>query len=106
MKWTETTAVRIPAGDTAQLQRNLILSHCAGVGPALPERITRLVIALKLLSLQSMKLMDVSRHSLVGFVEAVAKSVLIVISSSRQVPTRASVLLFVNKFLIAWFPRV
>ncbi|MHA1529797.1 MAG: histidine ammonia-lyase [Alphaproteobacteria bacterium] len=43
--------VRIPAADTAQLQRNLILSHCAGVGPALPERITRLVIALKLLSL-------------------------------------------------------
>jgi histidine ammonia-lyase len=30
--------VRIPARDTAQLQRNLILSHCAGVGPALPTR--------------------------------------------------------------------
>jgi histidine ammonia-lyase len=43
--------VRIPARDTAQLQRNLILSHCAGVGPALPTRITRLTIALKLLSL-------------------------------------------------------
>jgi len=43
--------VRIPAGDTAQLQHNLILSHCAGVGPALPARITRLTIALKLLSL-------------------------------------------------------
>ena len=43
--------VRIPAADTTQLQRNLILSHCAGVGPALPERITRLTIALKLLSL-------------------------------------------------------
>jgi len=43
--------VRIPAADTTQLQRNLILSHCAGVGPALPEHITRLTIALKLLSL-------------------------------------------------------
>ncbi len=43
--------VRIPAADTAQLQRNLILSHCAGVGPALPARIARLVIALKLISL-------------------------------------------------------
>ncbi|MGR3715218.1 MAG: histidine ammonia-lyase [Thermohalobaculum sp.] len=43
--------VRIPAADTTQLQRNLILSHCAGVGPVLPERITRLTIALKLLSL-------------------------------------------------------
>ena len=43
--------VRIPAADTATLQRNLILSHCAGVGPALAPRIARLVIALKLLSL-------------------------------------------------------
>jgi histidine ammonia-lyase len=43
--------VRIPAGDTARLQRNLILSHCAGVGPALPAGIVRLTIALKLLSL-------------------------------------------------------
>ncbi|HUS52534.1 MAG TPA: histidine ammonia-lyase [Thermohalobaculum sp.] len=43
--------VRIPAGDTAQLQRNLILSHCAGVGLALPGHIVRLTIALKLLSL-------------------------------------------------------
>ncbi len=43
--------VRIPAADTAQLQRNLILSHCAGVGAPLPNRIARLVIALKLLSL-------------------------------------------------------
>jgi len=44
-------SVRIPAADTAQLQRNLILSHCAGVGAPLPPRIARLVIALKLLSL-------------------------------------------------------
>ncbi|HSF95455.1 MAG TPA: histidine ammonia-lyase [Thermohalobaculum sp.] len=43
--------VRIPAADTATLQRNLILSHCAGVGPALPPRIARLVVALKLMSL-------------------------------------------------------
>jgi len=43
--------VRIPAQDTVQLQRNLILSHCAGVGKPLPARIVRLVIALKLLSL-------------------------------------------------------
>lgn len=43
--------VRIPAEDTAALQRNLILSHCCGVGEPLPERIVRLVIALKILSL-------------------------------------------------------
>jgi histidine ammonia-lyase len=41
----------IAAADTAILQRNLILSHCCGVGPALPERIARLIMTLKLLSL-------------------------------------------------------
>ncbi|MDH3666515.1 MAG: histidine ammonia-lyase [Paracoccaceae bacterium] len=43
--------VRIPPRDTAQLQRNLILSHCAGVGAPLPARIVRMTMALKLLSL-------------------------------------------------------
>ncbi|MGY6410319.1 MAG: histidine ammonia-lyase [Alkalilacustris sp.] len=42
---------RIPAADTATLQRNLILSHCCGVGPALGPAETRLMMALKLLSL-------------------------------------------------------
>ena len=42
---------RIPPEDTARLQRNLILSHCCGVGPALERRIVRLVMALKLNSL-------------------------------------------------------
>ncbi len=41
----------IPAKDTATLQRNLILSHCSGIGPALPAAITRLVMSLKLISL-------------------------------------------------------
>ncbi len=44
-------SVRIPPGDTAQLQRNLVLSHCAGVGPALDVPIVRLTMALKLISL-------------------------------------------------------
>jgi len=43
--------VRIPAGDTEKLQRNLILSHCAGVGEPLPSRVVRLAMVLKLLSL-------------------------------------------------------
>ncbi|MBS1270252.1 MAG: Histidine ammonia-lyase [Gammaproteobacteria bacterium] len=43
--------VRIPSGDTRALQRNLILSHCAGVGAPLPEDIVRLAMSLKLLSL-------------------------------------------------------
>ena len=44
-------SVKIPAEDTAQLQRNLILSHCCGVGEALDVATTRLMMVLKLLSL-------------------------------------------------------
>ncbi|MCY3670798.1 MAG: aromatic amino acid lyase, partial [Alphaproteobacteria bacterium] len=42
---------RISPEETARLQRNLVVSHNAGVGPDLPERIVRLMMALKLLSL-------------------------------------------------------
>jgi len=44
-------STRIAPEDTTRLQRNLILSHCCGVGPALPQRIVRLIMALKLISL-------------------------------------------------------
>ncbi|GAB1380067.1 histidine ammonia-lyase [Pararhodobacter aggregans] len=44
-------SVKIAAEDTAALQRNLILSHCCGVGEALDVGTTRLMMALKLLSL-------------------------------------------------------
>ena len=43
--------VRIGKEDTAQLQRNLVLSHCGGVGQPLPDPVVRLVLALKLISL-------------------------------------------------------
>jgi histidine ammonia-lyase len=44
-------SVAIPAGDTARLQRNLILSHCSGVGAATPAAVVRLMMALKIVSL-------------------------------------------------------
>lgn len=44
-------SIKIDAADTATLQRNLILSHCCGVGAPLPENIARLIMALKLISL-------------------------------------------------------
>ncbi|MBL0934814.1 MAG: histidine ammonia-lyase [Rhizobiaceae bacterium] len=44
-------SVKIAAGDVATLQRNLILSHCCGVGAPLAPEIVRLVMALKLASL-------------------------------------------------------
>jgi histidine ammonia-lyase len=44
-------SVRIETKDTARLQRNLVLSHCCGVGERTPAAIVRLMMALKLLSL-------------------------------------------------------
>lgn len=44
-------SIRIAPQDTATLQRNLILSHCCGVGEPIDLASTRLMIALKLLSL-------------------------------------------------------
>jgi len=44
-------STRIPAQQTTMLQRNLIVSHCCGVGEPLPENIVRMVMVLKILSL-------------------------------------------------------
>ena len=44
-------STRIPAEQTTQLQRNLILSHCCGVGQPLPENIVRMIMVLKIISL-------------------------------------------------------
>ncbi len=37
----------IPAGDIRELQRRLVLSHCVGIGPPLPDPVVRLVMLLK-----------------------------------------------------------
>ena len=44
-------STRIAPEDTTTLQRNLILSHCSGVGEALSAEVVRLVMALKIISL-------------------------------------------------------
>ncbi len=44
-------STRIAPDQTTLLQRNLILSHCCGVGPATPDPIVRLMMALKVISL-------------------------------------------------------
>ena len=44
-------SLKIAAKDTATLQRNLILSHCCGVGDPMPRNVARLMMTLKLLSL-------------------------------------------------------
>jgi histidine ammonia-lyase len=43
--------VRVAVADLGELQRNIVLSHAAGVGPATPVETTRLTMALKLASL-------------------------------------------------------
>lgn len=42
---------RIPDNELKHLQRNLVLSHSAGVGELLPDNVVRLVLALKIASL-------------------------------------------------------
>ena len=44
-------SIKIDSADTATLQRNLILSHCCGVGAPMPDNIVRLIMVLKLISL-------------------------------------------------------
>ena len=44
-------SIKIDSADVATLQRNLILSHCCGVGAPLPTEVVRLIMALKLVSL-------------------------------------------------------
>ncbi len=44
-------STRIAAEQTEQLQRNLILSHCCGVGEPLDDNIVRLIMVLKMISL-------------------------------------------------------
>ncbi|TDK45683.1 histidine ammonia-lyase [Antarcticimicrobium luteum] len=44
-------SIKIRAEDTATLQRNLILSHCCGVGEPIEPETVRLIMVLKLLSL-------------------------------------------------------
>ncbi len=44
-------SIKIAPEDTEVLQKNLILSHCCGVGEAMPEAVARLMMVLKLLSL-------------------------------------------------------
>lgn len=44
-------SIKIEAGDVQTLQRNLILSHCCGMGAPLAPNIVRLIMVLKLISL-------------------------------------------------------
>jgi histidine ammonia-lyase len=77
-------SIRIAAEDTATLQRNLVLSHCCGVGEPVEPETVRLILALKLLSLG--RGASGVRPELVALIEAMlAKGVLPVIPSQGSV---------------------
>jgi histidine ammonia-lyase len=77
-------SIKIKAEDTATLQRNLILSHCCGVGENVEEETVRLIMALKLLSLG--RGASGTRPEVVALIEAMlAKGVHPVIPSQGSV---------------------
>ncbi len=76
--------VRIAAGDLAALQRNIVLSHAAGVGEPLPADVVRLTLALKLGSLAQGA--SGVRWAVVGMLEAcLARGLLPVVPSQGSV---------------------
>ena len=77
-------SVRIEAGDLTKLQRNIVLSHAAGVGEPSPVPIVRLMMALKLASLAQGA--SGVRTSTVDLLEA-----MIVRGLTPQVPSKGSV---------------
>ena len=77
-------SIKIAAKDTATLQRNLILSHCCGVGESVEPETVRLILALKLLSLG--RGASGVRPEVVALIEGMlAKGVLPVIPSQGSV---------------------
>ncbi len=75
---------KIPPEDTAKLQRNLILSHCCGVGPATPEAIVRLMMTLKIVSLG--RGASGIRPEVIGLIEAMlARAILPVVPQQGSV---------------------
>jgi histidine ammonia-lyase len=77
-------SIRIDVAELAQLQRNLILSHCCGVGEPLAANIVRLVMTLKLLSLG--RGASGVRLELIGLMEAMlAKGIVPIIPEKGSV---------------------
>jgi histidine ammonia-lyase len=58
--------VRIPAADLATLQRNIVLSHSAGVGEPMDRATVRLMMALKLACVRTGALREVAGIDLPG----------------------------------------
>ena len=79
-------SVRIDKDDINQLQLNLILSHSAGTGEPLSPAVTRLVMALKLLSLG--RGASGARWAIVEQMEAILEAGILPIIPSQESPLR------------------
>jgi histidine ammonia-lyase len=77
-------SVRIASGDLAALQRNIVLSHAAGVGEPTPEPVVRLMMALKLASL-ARGASGVSRDTLELLGQVLARGVVPIIPAQGSV---------------------
>jgi histidine ammonia-lyase len=75
---------RIAAGDLRELQRRIVLSHAAGVGAALPDRVVRLAMVLKVIAL-ARGASGVTRRTVEALMRLVAADVLPVIPSKGSV---------------------
>ncbi|MEM9331249.1 MAG: histidine ammonia-lyase [Pseudomonadota bacterium] len=76
--------IQIAADDAAQLQRNLVLSHCCGVGEETPAEIVRLMMILKVMSL-ARGASGVHPDTVLCLLEMINKGVLPVIPSQGSV---------------------
>jgi histidine ammonia-lyase len=77
-------SVRIGAADLATLQRNIVLSHAAGVGEPLPVPVVRLAMALKLASL-AQGASGVRWESIVQLATCLAKGLIPVVPAQGSV---------------------
>lgn len=77
-------SIKIAPEDTETLQKNLILSHCCGVGDPMPRATARLMMVLKLLSLG--RGASGVRHEVIALIEAMlAKGIIPVIPAQGSV---------------------
>jgi histidine ammonia-lyase len=78
-------SIRIPAEKLKQLQINIVRSHCAGIGDALPEAVVRLVLGLKAASL-AQGASGVQAATVRLLLDMLARGVLPVIPAQGSVP--------------------
>ncbi|GGF13902.1 histidine ammonia-lyase [Aliidongia dinghuensis] len=75
---------RIPAESVATLQRNLVLSHAAGTGPLVEDRLVRLILILKINSL-GLGYSGIRRPTLELLIELVNRGILPCVPSQGSV---------------------